>query len=266
MSMTYVYVLGIVMVGCFSYSQAFEHLRYTHITVARPLSQRCNSYPRRQPKTTPRGEDSIRPPPLHHLNGANDSSNDDSSSTSNNGRRGTGRNYNNQADREDHDLFGAMNRLDFGFELGAAGAAMLLRSMTREASADEGISAASGGGDSTPVAIEAAAPPAPNSSLRDLGFEVPYTGKSVPLSKFLGSKATLVVNPKIDDPESLTQVRAGVPRSVPRMFLFTVCADFFHKRPYPAPGSCEEVTSYCTLVETRFPRSAVELQYHIYWY
>lgn len=50
---------------------------------------------------------------------------------------------------------------------------------------------------------EAAAAPV---ALRDMGLKVPYTGKSLPLDKFLGSKATLVVNPKIDDPESLHQV------------------------------------------------------------
>ena len=42
--------------------------------------------------------------------------------------------------------------------------------------------------------------------MRDMGIEIPYIGKPVPLNKFLGSKATLVVNPKLDDPESLQQV------------------------------------------------------------
>lgn len=106
----------------------------------------------------------------------------------------------------DHDLDG-LSRLDFGVRLGA-GAALLLGSGPQHALAEEDAAVVDTDGGT--VAAEAAAMPAaaPGAiSLRDLGFEVPYTGKSFPLSKFLGSKATLVVNPKIDDPESLHQVR-----------------------------------------------------------
>jgi len=41
-------------------------------------------------------------------------------------------------------------------------------------------------------------------------FSVPYNGKEVELGKFLGSKATLIVNTKIDDPASLQQMPALV--------------------------------------------------------
>lgn len=58
------------------------------------------------------------------------------------------------------------------------------------------VPATGGGGEASAAPI----------ALRDMGIKVPYTGKSLPLDKFLGSKATLVVNPKIDDPESLHQV------------------------------------------------------------
>lgn len=69
-------------------------------------------------------------------------------------------------------------------------------------------------------------------ALRDMGLEVPYTGKSLPLSKFLGSKATLVVNPKIDDPESLHQVRfvastdCCIVRCDLRYLLYCSCVGF----------------------------------------
>lgn len=115
---------------------------------------------------------------------------------------------------------GASTRLEFGAGLGAAAAAIVLGGTTagpRPALAEDTSTAVAGDAAAAGVAeaaqeaapVEVAAPAAPVAEtrpLRDLGFEVPYTGKSVPLSKFLGSRATLVVNPKIDDPESLHQV------------------------------------------------------------
>lgn len=102
-----------------------------------------------------------------------------------------------------------LTRRAFGLSVGAAAGTALL--LPRQSFAEEEAIVA---GDAAPVAAEASeavapavasvAPEAP--LLRDLGFEVPYTGKPVSLSKFLGSRATLVVNPKIDDPESLQQV------------------------------------------------------------
>lgn len=102
-----------------------------------------------------------------------------------------------------------LTRRAFGLSVGAAAGTALL--LPRQVFAEEEAIVA---GDDAPIAAEvsetvapavaSAAPETP--PLRDLGFEVPYTGKSVPLSKFLGSRATLVVNPKIDDPESLQQV------------------------------------------------------------
>lgn len=110
-------------------------------------------------------------------------------------------------------------RLDFGVSLGATAAAVLMgggypRQALAEDAAVEGgegaatvaatvVEASAEQAEAAPVAAAAAVD---TPALRDLGFEVPYTGKMVPLNKFLGGKATLVVNPKIDDPESLHQV------------------------------------------------------------
>lgn len=71
---------------------------------------------------------------------------------------------------------------------------------------DVAATASVGAAEEPPLAVarEGGAGPV---ALKDMGLEVPYTGKSLPLNKFLGGKATLVVNPKIDDPESLHQVR-----------------------------------------------------------
>lgn len=115
---------------------------------------------------------------------------------------------------------GASTRLEFGAGVGAAAAAIMLGGLpalaedTSSAVAGEAPAAAGVAEAAQESSPEVAAPPAAASAsaaetrpLRDLGFEVPYTGKSLPLSKFLGSRATLVVNPKIDDPESLHQVR-----------------------------------------------------------
>lgn len=110
----------------------------------------------------------------------------------------------------DNDLFEVMTRLDFGVGLTAAGVSMLFGAVPKQASADEIAAVSETVRDPSPVVTEMASQPAEEPSLRDLGFEVSYTGKSLPLSKFLGSKATLVVNSKIDDPESLNQVRADV--------------------------------------------------------
>eukprot|EP00904_Undaria_pinnatifida_P002745 jgi/Undpi1/12471/HiC_scaffold_5.g02142.m1 len=117
----------------------------------------------------------------------------------------------------DHEEGGdrSSTRLDFGVGLGATAAAVLLGGRSRQALAEdvvaeggEGAASATaaavstGPVDAAPVVAAAVEGPA----LRDLGFEVPYTGKMVPLNKFIGAKATLVVNPKIDDPESLHQM------------------------------------------------------------
>lgn len=117
---------------------------------------------------------------------------------------------------------GAWTRLEFGAGLGAAAAIVL--GGTTAALAEDGSTAVAGDAaaagvaeaaqEASPEVVAPAPAPAAAAStaaaetrpLRELGFEVPYTGKSVPLSKFLGSRATLVVNPKIDDPESLHQV------------------------------------------------------------
>eukprot|EP00752_Nemacystus_decipiens_P009946 g8869.t1 len=123
---------------------------------------------------------------------------------------------------------GASTRLEFGAGLGVAAAAMMFGGATaagpRLVLAEDTSTSTAGAGDAAAAGVaeaaqenpaEAAAPtpappaaasPAETRPLRDLGFEVPYTGKSMPLSKFLGSRATLVVNPKIDDPESLHQM------------------------------------------------------------
>lgn len=121
--------------------------------------------------------------------------------------------------RSDHDLHdlhevtrnGLLTRLDFGLALGGIGASVLLGT-ARQAFAED-VDAPGEAAEAAPeaaVAVDTAAPPAPAPrpavDLRSLGLEVPYTGKALPLNKFLGSKATLVVNPKLDDPESLHQV------------------------------------------------------------
>lgn len=149
---------------------------------------------------------------------------------------------------------GASTRREFGAGLGAAAAALVLGGGTTAAgprsvlAEEDSSTAAVAGDDATVVVAEAAqeaspeaaapavaAPAAETRPLRDLGFEVPYTGKSVPLSKFLGSRATLVVNPKIDDPESLHQVwlwcvsvfwggvRVDVRDVVPRAHVGNMC-------------------------------------------
>lgn len=122
-----------------------------------------------------------------------------------------------------------LTRLDFGRRVGlgfAAGAALLLDAGgSKHALAEDTAptSAAEGAGDAAAPTVAETAPVAsetvvatPTSTsaagrpgmppLRDMGIEIPYIGKPVPLNKFLGSKATLVVNPKLDDPESLQQV------------------------------------------------------------
>lgn len=113
---------------------------------------------------------------------------------------------------------GASTRLEFGVGMGAAAAAIVLGGITagptRALAEETGAPEATQGAVPEVTAPEAvaaapAAAAAESVPLRDMGIEVPYTGKSVPLSKFLGSRATLVVNPKIDDPESLHQVRSG---------------------------------------------------------
>ncbi|CAN0151887.1 unnamed protein product [Scytosiphon promiscuus] len=114
------------------------------------------------------------------------------------------------------DIRGASTRLEFGAGLGAAAAAaVVLGGRIGSALAEESATAGAAAPAIVPAAAEeaapaaaavAAAPPAETRPLRDLGFEVPYTGKSVPLTKFLGSRATLVVNPKLDDPEALHQM------------------------------------------------------------
>lgn len=111
-------------------------------------------------------------------------------------------------------------RLGFGASLGATAAAVLMGGYPRQALAEDaavegGEGAATAAATVTAASAEQAeaapvvAAAVETPPLRDLGFEVPYTGKMVPLNKFLGSKATLVVNPKIDDPESLHQVGWG---------------------------------------------------------
>ena len=130
---------------------------------------------------------------------------------------------------------GASTRLEFGVGMGAAAAAAFVLGGTtaggpKRALADDDTGAPGAAQEATteaaaPEAASAAAAPAAAEAappLRDLGIEVPYTGKSVPLSKFLGSRATLVVNPKIDDPESLHQVclRDGFPCLAPCFCCF----------------------------------------------
>lgn len=110
---------------------------------------------------------------------------------------------------------GVSTRLEFGAGLGAAAAAVVLgggrigNALAEDSGADAAATATvtAAAEEAAPAAAAVATPPpAETRPLRDLGFEVPYTGKSVPLSKFLGSRATLVVNPKLDDPEALHQV------------------------------------------------------------
>ncbi|CBJ48820.1 Glutathione peroxidase [Ectocarpus siliculosus] len=107
---------------------------------------------------------------------------------------------------------GASTRLEFGSGLGAAAAAIVIGGTSaRGALAEDttgdaatAVVATAGAEGAAPAASPAATETKP--SLRELGFEVPYTGKSVPLNKFLGSRATLVVNGKLDDPEALHQM------------------------------------------------------------
>lgn len=114
---------------------------------------------------------------------------------------------------------GPSTRLEFSKGLGAAAAAALVLgngivNAAAEDSANPAADAAKitgtgGAEEAAPVAAAtspATAPPTESPLLRELGLEVPYTGKSYPLTKFLGSRATLVVNPKLDDPEALHQV------------------------------------------------------------
>lgn len=101
--------------------------------------------------------------------------------------------------------------------MGATAVAVLMGGYPRQALAeDAAVEGGEGAATAAPTVVAASAEQAEAApvvaaavdtpALRDLGFEVPYTGKMVPLNKFLGGKATLVVNPKIDDPESLHQV------------------------------------------------------------
>ncbi|CAN0121087.1 unnamed protein product [Ectocarpus sp. 6 AP-2014] len=107
---------------------------------------------------------------------------------------------------------GASTRLEFGSGLGAAAAAIVIGGTSaRGALAEDttgdaatAVVATAGPEGAAPAASPAATETKP--SLRELGFEVPYTGKSVPLNKFLGNRATLVVNGKLDDPEALHQM------------------------------------------------------------
>ncbi|CAB1101228.1 unnamed protein product [Ectocarpus sp. CCAP 1310/34] len=106
---------------------------------------------------------------------------------------------------------GASTRLEFGAGLGAAAAAIVMGgtsargALAEDANGDAATAVVATAG--AEGAAHAASPAATETtpSLRELGFEVPYTGKLVPLNKFLGSRATLVVNGKLDDPEALHQ-------------------------------------------------------------
>ncbi|CAM9340892.1 unnamed protein product [Ectocarpus sp. 4 AP-2014] len=107
---------------------------------------------------------------------------------------------------------GASTRLEFGAGLGAAAAAIVMGgtsargALAEDATGDAAtaVVATAGAEGAAPAASPAATET--KQSLRELGFEVPYTGKLVPLNKFLGSRATLVVNGKLDDPEALHQM------------------------------------------------------------
>ncbi|CAM9916528.1 unnamed protein product [Ectocarpus sp. 12 AP-2014] len=107
---------------------------------------------------------------------------------------------------------GASTRFEFGAGLGAAAAAIVMGGTSaRDALAEDAtgdaataVVATAGAEGAAPAASPAATET--KSSLRELGLEVPYTGKLVPLNKFLGSRATLVVNGKLDDPEALHQM------------------------------------------------------------
>lgn len=101
-----------------------------------------------------------------------------------------------------------LSRRQLGSILGGLGSFAALNGVVKDAFADE-EEASSSPVDTAPAAGSetAEAPLRTGPLLRDMGLEVPYTGKNLPLDRFLGSKATLVVNPKIDDPESLNQVR-----------------------------------------------------------
>ncbi|CAM9145126.1 unnamed protein product [Discosporangium mesarthrocarpum] len=108
----------------------------------------------------------------------------------------------------------ALSRHDF--TVGAAAGAGALLGLPLTAFAEEGVSvstAVEGRGEGDAGGMPSPAAQAPSQAkesstkveTRIQEFQVPYTGKSLPLNKFLG-KATLVVNPKIDDPESLKQM------------------------------------------------------------
>lgn len=106
-----------------------------------------------------------------------------------------------------------INRRDFGLALQCLGASAILGGLAKPALGDDEESARSNADDVVDVTKQAESATTSTVSqtgplLRDMGIEVPYLGKPTPLGKFLGGKATLVVNPKIDDPESLNQVRS----------------------------------------------------------
>lgn len=191
----------VASVACSTCSQAFAPVRHRHVYTAEELlgNRVSNSPTRRKQQLVQRREGGIRTLRLHGTSDAKWCSSDDSSRDD----------Y--QGNCLDHELFEVMTRLDFGVGLSATGLAMLFGAIpTAQALADESTAVSENDRDPSPVVTETASRPAEEPSLRDLGFEVPYTGKSLPLSKFLGSKATLVVNPKIDDPESLNQVRTAI--------------------------------------------------------
>lgn len=120
----------------------------------------------------------------------------------------------NVARRNDEQL---LNRGQFASAFSALGTSVAF-SLARRTYADDEVNPGNPDTTGVPVPVaqaqSAQASPKRPKILRDLGLEVPYTGKSLPLDRFLGSKATLVVNPKIDDPESLTQVRPAEENSL----------------------------------------------------
>lgn len=196
----YLVTMLFTAVASLSCSQAFAPVRHRHVYTADELlgNRGSNSPTHRKQQLVPRREGGLRTLGLHRPSDAKWCSIDDSSRDD----------Y--QGNCMDHNLFEVMTRLDFGVGLTATGVSMLFGAVPKQASADESTAVSETVRDPSPVGTEPASRPTEEPSLRDLGFEVPYTGKSLPLSKFLGSKATLVVNPKIDDPESLNQVRADV--------------------------------------------------------
>ncbi|CAM9793519.1 unnamed protein product [Choristocarpus tenellus] len=99
-----------------------------------------------------------------------------------------------------------LSRREFGLSL-ASGAAGLL-GLPLTSMGQEGTESVVEVQEETATAaktVPVATAPSVVVGARDQNFQVQYTGKTLPLNKFLG-KATLVVNPKIDDPESLNQV------------------------------------------------------------